>query len=477
MSTLAQSTPSRKMRTAQIFVLILLALVAIVPFTVRLYPLYPYNGKIFTQDSPSSSSRAMKKEIESLEKDMVSLEKQFLVLSDEMTLLTKQDLTHNNKVDMIKTQQSNNQEDPKNDDDDEEEEEGGRVQVDRFAQFKERVPKKWWVRKDLFESTQSNNPLLLGFSWLRKGKDNYLGAIIPFDLSVNHLQLVERAPGSPYSDLTVNEDFLPVVLQSDIAFRWRSRARPESSPQDGVKTTAYQIIARQAYSENDDGSATILWDSGKVNVLNGLPDVVIYNEDKIEIGSVIEWKVIVWDSSQPEGKSTSSDWSKFAVGPSQSEWQGRWISHPIDIESWDETDASAFWIPTSLNGTLNQRVACRNWEKRSQLPLFRTKLPALDTQEDDGIATALLVVSGLGSFRASFDGKPLSSSGPLDPPLTDFAQRVSYRGFDVTPYLTGDGAKIPHVVGISMGSGTPALLKRIFCPSCMIYDNSMPFLC
>jgi hypothetical protein len=101
----------------------------------------------------------------------------------------------------------------------------------------------------------------------------------------------------------------------------------------------------------------------------------------------------------------------------------------------------------------------------------------LDTQEDDGIATALLVVSGLGSFRASFDGKPLSSSGPLDPPLTDFAQRVSYRGFDVTPYLTGDGAKIPHVVGISMGSGTPALLKRIFCPSCMIYDNSMPFLC
>jgi hypothetical protein len=62
-------------------------------------------------------------------------------------------------------------------------------------------------------------------------------------------------------------------------------------------------------------------------------------------------------------------------------------------------------------------------------------------------------VSGLGSFRASLDGKPLSSSGPLDPPLTDFAQRVSYRGFDVTPYLSGDGAKSEHVVGIAMGSG------------------------
>ena len=47
----------------------------------------------------------------------------------------------------------------------------------------------------------------------------------------------------------------------------------------------------------------------------------------------------------------------------------------------------------------------------------------------------------------------LSSSGPLDPPLTDFAQRVSYRGFDVTSLLTRDGAEgRGHVIGVSMGS-------------------------
>ena len=99
-----------------------------------------------------------------------------------------------------------------------------------------------------------------------------------------------------------------------------------------------------------DGNRTCLrkaWDSGKVDLSDGLPDVVKYSDTNMQIGSVIEWKVTVWDSSQPDAKSSSSDWSKFAVGPSQSEWQGRWISHPVDLQSWDKTDASAFWAPTT----------------------------------------------------------------------------------------------------------------------------------
>jgi hypothetical protein len=64
-----------------------------------------------------------------------------------------------------------------------------------------------------------------------------------------------------------------------------------------------------------------------------------------------------------------------------------------------------------------------------------------DGDHGDKISSALLVVSGLGSFRASFDVVPLSSSGLLDPPLTDFAQRVSYRGYDVTRFLINDNKK------------------------------------
>ena len=402
-------------------------------------------------------STRIKKEITLLEKDVESLEKQFLDLSNEMTQLTSNNDINNKEVTTSNGLQTGDGQPSNNNDKSINKNEGtnnnnDNVPVDRFAQYKERTPKKWWIKSDVFgSSTSPSNPA------------NTNGAIIPFDLSVNHLQLVKSAPGSPYTDLTVNEDFLPVVLTNDITFRWRSKSRPGSRPRDGEKITAYQIFARRAlYSsqnnndDDDDDSAIILWDSGKVNVHDGMPGVVTYNGTDMVVGSVIEWKVIVWDSSTPNGMASSSDWSKFAVGPSQSEWQGQWISHPIDIESWDETDASAFWTPTNVEGTPQQQKACSNWETRSQLPIFRTKFSALHNAEnnnDDEVATALLVVSGLGSFRASIDGKPLSSSGPLDPPLTDFAQRVSYRGFDVTPYLTGEGAKVAHVVGISTGSG------------------------
>jgi hypothetical protein len=108
------------------------------------------------------------------------------------------------------------------------------------------------------------------------------------------------------------------------------------------------------------------------------------------------------------------------------------------VSSWSATDPGAFWS----HSTEDRATACRNWEGRSQLPIFHAKLDLLgDGDHGDKISSALLVVSGLGSFRASFDGVPLSSSGLLDPPLTDFAQRVSYRGYDVTRFLINDNKK------------------------------------
>jgi hypothetical protein len=46
----------------------------------------------------------------------------------------------------------------------------------------------------------------------------------------------------------------------------------------------------------------------------------------------------------------------------------------------------------------------------------------------------------------------LSSSSVLDPPMTDFTQRVSYRGFDVTSHFEKKSAQ-QHVVGVTLGSG------------------------
>ena len=161
------------------------------------------------------------------------------------------------------------------------------------------------------------------------------GSIIPYDLSVNHLQRIERSPGSPdtiidndniqdtYNNAMAGEaetspsagkvpvsspeDFLPVVLPTNIAFRWRSQFRPNCQAEDVVRTTAYRIVARRALSvihDESDGKDDILWDSGKVVVEDGLPDVVHCKYDtkciqSMTVGSIVEWQVTVWDSNFP----------------------------------------------------------------------------------------------------------------------------------------------------------------------------------
>ena len=321
---------------------------------------------------------------------------------------------------------------------------------------KDRTPKKWWINQGPIFSTDIQLNAI--------GDDNEdtqnNGSIIPIDLSVNHLQRIKKAGGSPNKkNNALSEEFLPVVLSDDIDFRWRSKAESNARPENIIQTSAYQIVTRLAH----DNTRSTLWNSGKVLTPNGLPDVVHISMKQlgpqVGIGAIIEWYVKIWDSNDVTGGNiATSEVQKFAIGPSQNDWVGKWISHPVDLSSWSNTDASAFWgnnKELNEDGLGPQDVACRNWEKRSQLPIFRVKLPALDAEEDmTEVASALLVVSGLGSFRTSLDGIPLSSSGPLDPPLTDFAQRVSYRGYDVTKFLTGNGqARKEHVVGISMGSG------------------------
>ncbi|KAL9179118.1 hypothetical protein ACHAXT_000160, partial [Thalassiosira profunda] len=321
---------------------------------------------------------------------------------------------------------------------------------------KDREIKKWWLRRQIFaaqlQSPKGSKKVAEGDK-LGNGRDGDTGAIVPIDLSVNHLQLIERAGGSPNQFTAdapaVAEEFLPVVTSSDVTFRWRSRARPHADPRDAAQTSAYRIVAWRAHARF--GTGAMLWDSGKIDTPDGLPDAVSPTKDSqllhaAKPGAIIIWRVTVWDAGN---KPSTSEWSKFALGPRSDEWAARWISHPIDLEAWDVTDAGAFW---GNNREGHQDVACRNWERRSQLPMFRAKLPSLEVEGDE-VQSALLVVSGLGSFRASLDGTPLSSSGPLDPPLTDFAQRAMYRGFDVTPFLVGEGSAQSHVVGVAMGSG------------------------
>jgi hypothetical protein len=151
------------------------------------------------------------------------------------------------------------------------------------------------------------------------------------------------------------------------------------------------------------------------------------------VGQILQWSVTLWDGKQQQ---STSAWTKFAVGPGLKDWKGKWMVHPSDMDTFDRSTMR--WDPNMSE--------CDLWHSRRPLPLFRNKL-SIDNNED--VASALLLVSGLGSFRASVNGVPLSTSGPIDPPFTDYSKRVMYRGFDITPF-----AKDPEIViGMTMGSG------------------------
>ncbi|KAL7491319.1 hypothetical protein ACHAWT_001367, partial [Skeletonema menzelii] len=283
-------------------------------------------------------------------------------------------------------------------------------------------------------------------------EDDESGSIIPFELSVNHLKLITHAPGKPpppplpkhASSSVPSEDFLPVVRPNEVVFRWRHRPRAESAVVDAARVKAYRIVARM-FGGKVDGD-TVLWDSHKVVLIDNehdgdLPTSIRWPAEKeLDIGHMIEWRVTLWDmADQP----STSSWTKFAVGPAKAEdWKGEWIVHEIDM--------AKFHFDRNSD-------ACEKWYARRPLPLFRGILPSHSLQsilhDDDPLVSGLLVVSGLGSFRTTFDGVPLSPSGPIDPPFTDYSQRVSYRGFDVTNFLVGDDIVGSHVIGITVGSG------------------------
>ena len=279
------------------------------------------------------------------------------------------------------------------------------------------------------------------------------GSIIPVDLSVNFLRLIDRAPGDDrtvtnmHDQHRTQEDFLPIVTPHHIQFRWRHDIAREGASMDSLYVTAYRLVVVRTTSEDDLEEETV-WDSGRVSIDPSKNEQqqmnhVSWGGDTLPtIGWILRWSVTLWDGL---GREVTSQWTKFGVGPEE-DWEGTWMVHPFDMDTFDKS--------TDVYKKMKaRRGACDLWEMRRPLPLFRTKL-SIDKKESmkegGGIASALLLVSGLGSFRASVNGVPLSTSGPIDPPFTDYSKRVMYRGFDVTPF-TRDASEI--VIGMTMGSG------------------------
>jgi hypothetical protein len=220
----------------------------------------------------------------------------------------------------------------------------------------------------------------------------------------------------------------------------------------------YQHTTFEESNNENNSSATVVWDSGKVDVIDNNSDgeegvqphsVKWGANDPPTVGLILEWMVQIFDNND---RYSTSAYTKFAVGPEkEDDWNGEWIVHPHDMNSFDTTSK----LHTKIKKFGDLHTECKNWKKRRPLPLFRLKISSEElNMEEERISSALLVISGLGSFRVSFDGVPLSTSGPIDPAFTDYSKRVMYRGFDVTPFLHGsEETTTNHVIGVTLGSG------------------------
>lgn len=275
----------------------------------------------------------------------------------------------------------------------------------------------------------------------------------PIDLSINFLSPIPwddnlrlpmpTASIKATSSFPTEEDFLPVVsMEEPPLFRFRLQPQPGAPTESIQDITAYRIRIWNAQQPSS-VSAPPLWDTGKVSA-STMPLSIPYtgNPDLLHEGSIYTWMVDVWDATQ-QGPFPALQASKFAVGPT--EWKARWIVLPSDY------DTLVGKIRRILNYITpeDRKELCDGFYKRRPLPLAKATIPAIG--KDKVLHSALLVVSGLGSFSVTINGNSLSSSSVMDPPLTDFTQRVSFRGYDITRYLQKQSADT--VLGITLSSG------------------------
>ncbi|KAL7579512.1 hypothetical protein ACA910_007889 [Epithemia clementina (nom. ined.)] len=282
---------------------------------------------------------------------------------------------------------------------------------------------------------------------------NSVSCLEPFDLSVNQLQVVPFWHGAlPSAEIAAtSEDFLPIVTAGEVDLTFRLRPIPskhnknlDSNCVDAIQgISAYQIIAERAHAPH-----VSIWNSGKIQVDNEkerIPSSIEwdYRSAPLTAGSIVRWKVLVWDALG-DGPA-ASNWSKFGIGPDSENWAAQWITHPRDYATLFNGNGEP-----RVRGLKNLTVSeetCSLWHHRQPLPVARVQFEIVDSHN---IVAALLVATGLGMFSVSMNGKRLSSSSLHDPPLTAFAQRVSYRGFDVTQEIQ---QRRNHAIAIELGSG------------------------
>ena len=179
----------------------------------------------------------------------------------------------------------------------------------------------------------------------------------------------------------------------------------------GERQTAYQILAASRKELLEEGTAD-LWDSGKIAEERNYG--ISYDGKPLGCRQEVFWKVRIWD--ERDTVSAWSDHARFETGLSEADWKACWIGLGDDFEG-DKSAAAAF------RGEFFVR-------------------------ERESVEKGRLYVSGLGLFKASVNGAPVSEN-LFEPGESEFNRRIYYVAYDITAHLR-EGA---NAVGVVLGNG------------------------
>ena len=181
------------------------------------------------------------------------------------------------------------------------------------------------------------------------------------------------------------------------------------------KQSAYRILVASS-RDRLDADAGDLWDTGKVASSESIQ--IAYSGKQLRSYQPCWWKVRVWDGAgRPCGWSAPASWSMGPLRPS--DWHAKWIG-AADMP--DQVDDPVY------------RPA----------PLLRRTFPVRTR-----VKRALLTATAGGLFEALVNGARVGADY-FTPGWTEYAKRVYYRTYDVTPLLR-PGA--PNVLGVMLGDG------------------------
>ena len=159
--------------------------------------------------------------------------------------------------------------------------------------------------------------------------------------------------------------------------------------EDGVKQTAYQIVAARG--------GDVVWDSGKVE--SSAMTHVRYAGAPLHSRDRVEWSVTLWDENGKPGE-TAESW--FELGLLQpSDWAAKWISGDYKPKK-----------------NVRYPVDCFLKEFSLKKPIKRARLYA----------------SARGLYDAAINGQRVEGF-ILAPGMTDCRKRIQYQTYDVTALL------------------------------------------